>query len=164
MSPISWTSECLTKHAVTLKYEASSTSSGSGLINEVHDPSDVSISGKITLPETEHLEMESFALEHRNSVGCAPEQDLLLGIAFVFPAALRHFRQFNSILRVDCTSGSNNEERPLLTISGKDSLAQNRILLRAFLPNECAWIFRWVFLEALPLLLGQMNISRVNVS
>ena len=36
-------------------------------------------------------------------------------------------------------------------------------VIRAFLPNERAWVFRWIFQTVMPVLLGKDYIGRVNV-
>ena len=54
----------------------------------------------------------------------------------------RIFRAFPEVLFVDTTHGTNNENRPLITIGVRDANGTIRIILRAFVPNERAWLFR----------------------
>ena len=61
-----------------------------------------------------------------------------------------------SYIAVDTTSDTNNESRPLLTISGKDSNGKMLTVLCAFLPNDQLWVFRWVFRWVLNVVLSQM--------
>jgi hypothetical protein len=46
---------------------------------------------------------------------------------------------------IDCIADTNHEERPCLTVTERDS----------FLPNEKAWVFRWLVQTMMPTLLGQ---------
>ena len=52
------------------------------------------------------------------------------------------FEHFPEVICVDTVSDTNKNKRPILTISGKDSFGKTFIILRAFLPNERAWVFR----------------------
>ena len=59
-----------------------------------------------------------------------------MGFAWVLPCERLLFEMFPEVLTVDCTSDTNNESRPLLTMNGKDSNGKMFTVLRAFLPNE----------------------------
>jgi hypothetical protein len=58
---------------------------------------------------------------------------------------------------------TNNESRPLLTLSVKDSDGIVMVLVRCFAPNERSWLFRWLFQEALPVLLGTQTLRLVKL-
>ena len=65
---------------------------------------------------------------------------------------------FDDFPEVTCeytVSHTNSDKRPLLSISGKDSFGRSFIILRAFLPNERACVFRCIFLIVLPILFPQ---------
>ena len=63
---------------------------------------------------------------------------------------------------MDTVNDTNKYKRPLLTISGKDSFSKMFIILRAFLPNERAWVFRWIFTIVLPTLFPRYLLSQVK--
>jgi hypothetical protein len=73
------------------------------------------------------------------------------------------FKMFSDVLHIDCTADTNHEDRPFLTITGRDSNGKMFTILRAFLPNERAWVFRWLFQMVMPTLLGKEYIARVKV-
>ena len=70
---------------------------------------------------------------------------------------------FSEVLHIDCTSDTNVESCPHLTITGRDSTGSMFMAVRVSLPNERAWVFRWIFQTVMPTLLGREYISRVNV-
>jgi hypothetical protein len=71
--------------------------------------------------------------------------------------------RYPECLFVDTTHGTNNESRPLLQMVGRDSNGKAYTVLQIFMPNKTASFYRWVFLEALPLLLGESNLSKINL-
>lgn len=117
----------------------------------------------LSLPNGEVCEMQTFAQEHRDSLAVQDKQDLMMGCAWTTPAEKRLFMMFSDVLHIDCTSDTNIESRPHLTITGRDSTGSMFVAVRAFLPNERAWVFRWIFQTVMPTLLGKEYISRVNV-
>ena len=66
------------------------------------------------------------------------------------------------MLTIDTTAKTNNENRPLLTINGKDRFGNVFTVLRAFLPNEQGWMFRWIFSDILPTMFGD-TMKEVNL-
>lgn len=58
---------------------------------------------------------------------------------------------------------TNKEGRPLLLVGGQDGNGKMFTVLRAFLPNQRAWVFRWLFKTVFPLLLGLRNLEYVNL-
>ena len=77
-----------------------------------------------------------------------------IAFAYVTPQSRRLFRLYPHVLKFDVTMGTNEERRPLLIVSGRTPWGENFIIMRAYLPNERAWVFRWVFQIAMPKLLG----------
>jgi hypothetical protein len=86
---------------------------------------------------------------------------ILLGAAWVDEDSWREFLRYPECLFVDSTHGTNNESRPLLQLVGRDSAGKGFTICRIFMPNETAAFYRWVFLEALPLLLGAVNLGKI---
>lgn len=64
---------------------------------------------------------------------------------------------------IDVTFSTNNEGRPLGITAAFDSEMKSFTPIRAFLPSECRWVFRWMWSKAIPTLLGRDNISRVQL-
>lgn len=139
--------------------------SESGLVNETFDMEDEGnkAESELKLPNTESKEMRQYAEEHRSQYQLTPEQKLTFSVAWVDPKERRKFRQFPEVLHIDATSDSNEEDRPLLTITGQDANGRMFTIMRVFLPNEQAWMFRWIFQTAMPILLGEKWMSRIRV-
>jgi hypothetical protein len=139
------------------------------LINEINDmDTDDSaetecLSAKIQLDDCEHADMSEFAAENRDLFDLVRNQELLLGLAYIYPKDKRVFKLFPNVLKIDCTSGTNNEKRPLLTMTVMDQNARSWIIFRALLPNERAWTFKWIFQEVLPNMLGMEFLKQVQV-
>ncbi len=77
----------------------------------------------------------------------------MIGCAWTTPPEKRLFKMFGEVLHIDCTADTNYEDRPFLTITGRDSNGKMFTVIRAFLPNERAWVFRWLFQTVMPSLL-----------
>jgi hypothetical protein len=75
------------------------------------------LSAKIQLDDIEHADMSKFAVENRQVFDLVCQQELLLGLAYVYPKEKRVFKLFPRVLKIDCSSGMNDEKRPLLTIA-----------------------------------------------
>ena len=86
----------------------------------------------------------------------------MIGVAYVLPFELRQFLLFHAIVHIDATAKTNKEERPLLTVTSKDSRNKMFTVLRAFLPNEQSWTYRWLFQTVFPSLFGQDILLSVN--
>lgn len=117
----------------------------------------------VMLPTCETEDMHSFAKAHRNALFVDDKQDLMIGCAWTTPPERRLFKMFSEVLHIDCTADTNHEDRPFLTVTGRDSTGKMFTIIRAFLPNERAWVFRWLFQTVMPTLLGKEYITRVKV-
>jgi hypothetical protein len=121
-------------------------------------------STNVVLPDRDQVcDMQSFAKNHREQLGVEDTQDLMIGCAWTIPSEKRLFKMFSEVLHIDCTADTNQEDRPFLTITGRDSNGNMFTVIRAYLPNERAWVFRWLFQTVMPSLLGKDYISRVKV-
>ncbi len=105
-------------------------------------------------PDTLGEDMLKYARESRVAVNATDDQDVLIAIVWVLPEGKRLFRAFPEVNFIDGTHKTNNENRPLITGGVRDADGKVSIVYRALVPNERAWLFRWLFHEALPSLLG----------
>ena len=117
----------------------------------------------VRLEVSETREFKKYALESRRAVGAREEQDILIGCCWVLSEGRRLFHAFPEVLCVDGTHETNNESRPLVTLSVKDSNGKVTVVVRCFAPNERSWFFRWLFQEALPGLLGEESLHSVKL-
>jgi hypothetical protein len=102
--------------------------------------------------------------ERKHAVGTREGQDILIGCCWVLPEGRRLFHAFpNVVLCVDGTHETNNESRPLLTLSVKDLNGKVTVVVRCIAPNERSWFFRWLFQEALPVILGAQSLHAVKL-
>ena len=77
----------------------------------------------------------------------------------------RHkFRMHGTVLHIDAVGDTNEEDRPLVTFTIRDSEGRQITCLRVFMPGERAWAFRWLFLIVLPTLLGVAFLQLIQVS
>ena len=103
-----------------------------------------------------------FLESHRKEYKVEPGTKMMIAIAWVLGSEQRFTNLFPEVFMVDTVGDTNNEKRPLLTITGKDSNGKMFTVLRVFLPNEKAWAFNWIFSVALPTLVGETLMQRVN--
>ena len=73
---------------------------------------------------------------------------------WVLPNSKQLFRAYPEVVFIDGTHKTNYENGPHVTMGVKDSKGKIQIIFRAFVPNERAWLFRWLFQVATPSFLG----------
>ena len=117
----------------------------------------------VSLESAESADVKDYAQKSRHAVGASDDQDILIACCWVLPNGRRLFKAFPEVIGVDGTHETNNESRPLLTLSVKDSDGNVIVVLRCFAPNERSWLFRWLFQEALPVLLGKDTLELVKL-
>jgi hypothetical protein len=87
---------------------------------------------------------------------------MLLFVAWGRDEDLRYITMFPEVLSIDTTYGTNREKTHLLVFAGTDNNRKNFTALCAFLPSECEWVFRYVFEVAIPSLIGESTVERIN--
>jgi hypothetical protein len=142
----------------------------SQLVHEVRSPGDGGSStndelqtNTMELPLSENQDLLDFADEHRQELQLTNDQQLMIGCAWVTPNEKRLFQMFPEVVHVDATADTNNENRPLTTITIRDSRGNVVTVLRVFMPNERAWAFRWLFQVVFYTLLGCSGLGRIKV-
>ena len=120
--------------------------------------------GNLDEPRDENQNMFQYALSHREKVANADSDYLWIALAYVTPQSRRLFRLYPHVIKFDVTMGTNEEKRPLLIVSGRTPWGENFIIMRVYLPNERAWVFRWVFQTAMPKLLGTEYLLLVKLA
>jgi MULE transposase domain/SWIM zinc finger len=136
-----------------------------GLLSELHDGSAETVTGVSFDPcnfsDDDVRRTELYATKSRCGLGLQSTQDLMLALAWVLPFEKRQFSLFPFVIHLDSTNATNMENRPLFTITGRDSHGKQFTVLRALIPNECSWIFKWLFQTVMPELLGKSALKRV---
>ena len=90
-------------------------------------------------------------------------QKVLLAVAWVRDDERRLFELFPEIFMADVTFGTNREGRPEGTSCSFDQNMNIFSPIRAFLPSECQWVFRWLLETAVPALLPREALERVQI-
>ena len=122
-----------------------------GIVNlRVTHPYTSSENSTISFPGTESDEVTSFVSDRRSQFGVKSDQQLMMAIAWTIPHETNLFHFFPSVIFVDTTMDTNKENRPLLSLVGRDTNGKAFTLLRVYLPNQQLWVFRWVFCVLLP--------------
>ena len=112
--------------------------------------------------DKEKNEIKRYIRQKRMSMNIPQIQILLMSIAWVTPFEKRLFTLFPEVLYCDVICGTNNENRPLFTVTGKDASGKMFTLFRAFLPNQKQWSFRWLFNVVFPQVFTGSILNRVN--
>ena len=121
------------------------------------------MSVKVVLPESEESDIQLFARTHQHSLLVEDKQDLMIGCAWTTPPEKRLVKMFGEVLHIDCTADTNDEDRPFLTIIGRNSIGKIFTVMHALLRKERAWDFCWLFQTVMPALLCRDFIGRVKV-
>ena len=117
----------------------------------------------VCFDENKKNDVFSFCTKQRNAIGADPSSKMVLGTAWTHKHLRRIARAFGDVLFVDATEGTNDEERPLLTVSVRTSLMKQVVVLRAVLPNNQRWVYRWFFQDVISSLLGKSFSNQVKV-
>jgi hypothetical protein len=106
--------------------------------------------------------MDAFVSKHRKSRNVPDDKDLFLAVVWMTAAERSIFRKFPYVVKIDVTFKTNSRGIPFLSVTGKTSDNEIYTILRCYVPNEQAWIFRWLLLHALPKILGK-DMSRIQM-
>ena len=82
------------------------------------------------------------------------DQNYFIACGWITNKERRLFRLFPHVLKIDVVKGTNNEDRPLLTISIRTSQGKYVVICRMILSHERRISYRWVFCHSMPVLLG----------
>lgn len=102
-----------------------------------------------------------YCKSHRIALKATDDQQLFLACGWSLPKEIRRFKLAPSVVSVDATEDTNNENRSLLTFSARDANGNQFVFLRVYLPNQQAWVFRWVFQVAFVKLVGAATLRRI---
>ena len=140
-------------------------SDGKLMYQEVNDKEeDVNVCSEVVCSDdNERNDVFSFCTKQRNAIGADPTSKMVIGTAWTHKHLRRIAKAFGDVLFVDATEGTNDEERPLLTLSVRTSLMKQVVVIRAVLPNNQRWVYRWFFAEVIPSLLGKSFANQVKV-
>jgi hypothetical protein len=127
--------------------------------SNVHEPI---IEPALPSNSDEAEEMTQFASTNHRAQGLGDSQDVFLGVAWVLPGEKRLLQLFPFAIHMDCVEDTNNEKRSLFTATGRASMGTMFTILRAFLPNQCAWVFRWLFQNVFPRMFGKEVLSNIT--
>ena len=103
----------------------------------------------INLPPKDDEDLQQFISAQRQVFIVKHHQVLFIGLGWVAPMEQKCFEHLLEVICEGTVSDTNKDKCPLLTINGKDSFGKMFIILRAFLPNERALVFRWIFTTVL---------------
>jgi hypothetical protein len=101
--------------------------------------------------------------DHRRELKVDDSKEMMVGIAYAMPFELDQFALFHVSLHIDATSDTNKEGRPLVTVTSKDSYGRMFFVLRAFLPSEQSWAYKWLFHTVFPVLIGKEVLNKVSI-
>jgi hypothetical protein len=116
-------------------------------------------------PSTKHVSCTANVTDEDlvKSVMTLDDSDaMLLFFAWGSDEYLTHITMFPEVLSIDAIYGTNRENRPLLVSDGTDYNRKNITAMRAFLPSECEWVFRYVFEVAIPTLIREATVEHIS--
>jgi MULE transposase domain len=113
------------------------------------------------------MHYDANAIEYGRGVRLATraknKQDVMLAMVWSMPHCRRLFAAYPEVLYIDGTHCTNVEHRPLITIGLRDGSFKMNVIFRAFVPNERAWTFQWLFCDAIPYIFGADSCKRVKL-
>ena len=88
------------------------------------------------LTSEESDSLNSFISNGRIDMKLQDHHKYMIAFAWVNPVERERFNLFPEVPKVDTVFGTNNENRPLLTMGRKDSNGKMFVFLRAYLPHK----------------------------
>ena len=110
----------------------------------------------------EEDDLSSFVSINRTKQKVGSDQKMLIATAWTIPGEEAFTYLFPETWFMDTVQDTNDEERPLFTITAKDSEGYMFTVLRVYMPNQKQWAFNWIFQEVIPKLIGKDVLCRVN--
>ena len=117
----------------------------------------------ILVDTSDDQDMLKVVSDHRRELKLDDSKEMMVGIAYAMPFELDQFGLFHVTLHIDATSDTNKEGRPLVTVTSKDSFGRMFFVLRAFLPSEQSWAYKWLFQTVFPVLIGKDVLNKVSL-
>ena len=145
------------------KQEEHSGSSAYLLYNETRESGAEATEAPVPLTHLEERAAAEYAHAHRATRGVRDDQEMMVGIAYCLPFERKQFGLISWVVHIDATACTNKEDRPLVTVTAKDACGHMFTVVRAFLPNEQAWLYKWLFQTVFPALLGKDVLSKVKI-
>jgi hypothetical protein len=85
-------------------------------------------------------------------------------VAWIWGDKRQLFELFSEVTYADYTAHTNKEGRPFYLLTGKEySNGESYIALWAFCPSERRWFSQWLYVGAIPHLLGRGNVKRMQL-
>ena len=113
--------------------------------------------------DVEMQKMVEYGNDSRISLQAENNQSVMISFLWCTQYHRRLFQAFPEVLYVDGTHGTNNDRMPLLTVGIRDRKFNMHVVIRAFIPNERAWLFRWIFHCGIPALMGSTACQKVKL-
>ncbi len=107
----------------------------------------------VPLEVSKTADFKEYAQKSRHAVEAREDLDILIACCSVLPDGSC----------INGTHGTNNESRPLRTLSVKNSDGNVMVAVPCFVPNERSGLFRWLFQAARPVLLGAQTLQLVKL-
>ena len=112
---------------------------------------------------TDDHDMLQIVQSHRRELKIDDSKEMMVGIAYGMPFELEQFGLFHVSMHIDATADTNKEGRPFVTVTSKDSYGRMFFVLRAFLPSEQSWAYKWLFQTVFPVLLGKEVLNKLSI-
>ena len=120
-------------------------------LNELYYLCNVENVLKEYIEPTANDEVIDYARTQRRSVKVKSHQHLFMGVAWMIPDEYERFQKHPEVIPVDGTASTNKEKYILITVTSKDRSGKMVTILRAFLPNQRNWSFRWLVCHVFPI-------------
>ena len=117
----------------------------------------------VTFAGADENEMRRVVDGHRQELEIECSKEMMVGVAYGMPFELDQFGLFHVALHIDATADTNIEGRPLVTVTSKDSYGKMFFVLRAFLPSEQSWAYKWLFQTVFPVLIGKEVLQKISI-
>ena len=104
-----------------------------------------------------------YACSQRRSLKAKSHHHLFMGVAWMIPHECERFKKYPEVIHVDGTESTNKEKCTLMTVVTKERSGKMVTIMRAFLPNQQDWAFKWLFYNVFPIFFSPYLLSRVRV-
>jgi len=99
--------------------------------------------------------MEQFCLSERQKRSVDDDETLFTAIAWINPSEKAMYDKYPMVLNIDASSQCHREQRPLVSVTCRNTDGNFFPILRCLLANEQQWSFHWMFTNGFSHLLGE---------
>jgi len=110
-----------------------------------------------------NADVMNYATSTRQAVNAQNDQDVLVALVWMSVTQSQIFSAFPEQLSIDGTHKTQRENWELITFAVLDQAGNPEVVVKCWAPNHRRWLFKWLFQNAIPALVGRSACEGVRL-